>query len=75
MRNIVITLSLILLLPMFGGGRGMQCLAQSQQKRVVVLDAGHGNPRPGKVQNQVKFILQTEIIMACHFQSINATWG
>ena len=54
MRNIVIALSLILLLPMFGGGRGMQCLAQSQQKRVVVLDAGHGNPRPGKVQNQVR---------------------
>ena len=29
-------------------------MAQAPQKRVVVLDAGHGNPRPGKVQKQVR---------------------
>ena len=54
MRNIVISLSLLLLLPLFGGGWGVRCVAQTQQKRVVVLDAGHGNPRPGKVQKQVR---------------------
>lgn len=32
----------------------MRCLAQTEHKRVVVLDAGHGNPRPGKVQKQVR---------------------
>lgn len=32
----------------------MQSLAQTEHKRVVVLDAGHGNPRPGKVQKQVR---------------------
>ena len=54
MRNIVIALSLALLLPLCGGGRGLSCMAQAPQKRVVVLDAGHGNPRPGKVQKQVR---------------------
>lgn len=54
MRNIVIALSLLLLLPLFEGGWGVQCVAQTQPKRVVVLDAGHGNPRPGKVQKQVR---------------------
>jgi N-acetylmuramoyl-L-alanine amidase len=29
-------------------------MAQTTSKRVVVLDAGHGNPRPGKVQNKVR---------------------
>ena len=32
----------------------MHSVAQSTPKRVVVLDAGHGNPRPGKVQNKVR---------------------
>ena len=54
MRNIVISLSLLLLLPLFGGGWSVQCMAQGEQRRVVVLDAGHGNPRPGKVQKQVR---------------------
>ena len=54
MRNIVIVLSLLLLLPLFGADWGVYCVAQTQPKRVVVLDAGHGNPRPGKVQKQVR---------------------
>ena len=54
MRNIVIALSLLLLLPLFGGDCGVKCVAQTPPKRVVVLDAGHGNPRPGKVQKQVR---------------------
>ena len=54
MRNIVIALSLILLLPLLGEGSGVQCVAQNSSRRVVVLDAGHGSPRPGKVQSQVR---------------------
>lgn len=54
MRNIVIALSLLLLVPLFGNSFGVQCMAQEGAKRVVVLDAGHGNPRPGKVQKQVR---------------------
>ncbi len=54
MRNIVIALSLMLLLPLFAEEWGVQSLAQTEHKRVVVLDAGHGNPRPGKVQKQVR---------------------
>lgn len=54
MRNIVIALSLLLLLPLFAEEWGVQSLAQTGHKRVVVLDAGHGNPRPGKVQKQVR---------------------
>lgn len=54
MRNIVIALSLLLLLPLFGEGCVVECQAQSEHRRVVVLDAGHGNPRPGKVQKQVR---------------------
>ena len=54
MRNIVIALSLLLLFPLLGGGMGVQCMAQGSSKRVVVLDAGHGSPRPGKVQKQVR---------------------
>lgn len=54
MRNIVIALSLLLLLPLFGEGSGVQCVAQNSSRRVVVLDAGHGDPRPGKVQAQVR---------------------
>ena len=54
MRNIVIAISLLLALPLVGGSCGVQCQAQGDSKRVVVLDAGHGNPRPGKVQKQVR---------------------
>lgn len=54
MRNIVIALSLLLLLPLLGEGSGVQCVAQNSSRRVVVLDAGHGSPRPGKVQSQVR---------------------
>ena len=51
MRNLIISLSLLLLLPLLWG---VECMAETTQKRVVVLDAGHGNPRPGKVQNKVR---------------------
>ena len=54
MRNIVNALLVVLLLPLFWCSWGVQCVAQAQPKRVVVLDAGHGNPRPGKVQKQVR---------------------
>ena len=51
MRNLIISLSLLVLLPLLWG---VECMAETTQKRVVVLDAGHGNPRPGKVQNKVR---------------------
>lgn len=51
MRNLIISLSLLVLLPLLWG---VECMAETTQKRVVVLDAGHGNPRPGKVQNRVR---------------------
>ena len=54
MRNIIIALSLLLLSSLLGGGFGVECMAQDSPKRVVVLDAGHGNPRPGKVQSKVR---------------------
>ena len=54
MRNLIIAISLLLLLPFVGEGWSICSVAQSAPKRVVVLDAGHGNPRPGKVQNKVR---------------------
>ena len=54
MRNIIIALSLLLLSALLGGDFGVECMAQDSPKRVVVLDAGHGNPRPGKVQSKVR---------------------
>lgn len=54
MRNLIIAISLLLLLPFVGDGWSICSAAQSAPKRVVVLDAGHGNPRPGKVQNKVR---------------------
>ena len=54
MRNLIIAISLLMLLPFAGEGWGVHSVAQSTPKRVVVLDAGHGNPRPGKVQNKVR---------------------
>lgn len=54
MRNIVIALLVLLLLPLLGDCCGVQCMAQGEIRRSVVLDAGHGNPRPGKVQKQVR---------------------
>ena len=54
MRNLIILLSLLVLLPFAGEGWGVRSMAQTAPKRVVVLDAGHGNPRPGKVQNKVR---------------------
>lgn len=54
MRNLIISLSLLLLSSLLLGENGACCMAQTTSKRVVVLDAGHGNPRPGKVQNKVR---------------------
>lgn len=54
MRNLIISISLLLLLPLIGEVSGGYCVAQTAPKRVLVLDAGHGNPRPGKVQNRVR---------------------
>lgn len=54
MRNLIIAISLLMLLPFAGEGWSVHSVAQSTPKRVVVLDAGHGNPRPGKVQNKVR---------------------
>ena len=54
MRNLIISLSLLLLSPLLLWENGACCMAQTTSKRVVVLDAGHGNPRPGKVQNKVR---------------------
>ena len=54
MRNLIIAISLLLLLPLAGDGWSVCSMAQTASRRVVVLDAGHGNPRPGKVQNKVR---------------------
>lgn len=54
MRKLIIALLVALMLPMYvnaGDGSGIAC---EGRKRVVVLDPGHGYPRPGKVVGKVR---------------------
>ena len=43
----------MLLLPLGVNASMVQNVASSQPKRVVVIDPGHGGPRPGKVQREI----------------------
>ena len=54
MRNLIITLVIALLVPVVANAHQSANVAQEGRKRVVVLDPGHGNPRPGKVVGKVR---------------------
>lgn len=54
MRNLIIALLVALMLPVVANASDGCNVAQDGQKRVVVLDPGHGNPRPGKVVGKVR---------------------
>lgn len=53
MRNLIISLLVLLLLPMVANASGAQNVASSAPRRVVVIDPGHGGPRPGKVHRDI----------------------
>ena len=53
MRNLIIVILAVLLLPLGVNASTVQNVASSQPKRVVVIDPGHGGPRPGKVQRDI----------------------
>ena len=53
MRNLIIAILVMLLLPLGVNASMVQNVASSQPKRVVVIDPGHGGPRPGKVQREI----------------------
>ncbi len=54
MRNLIIALLVALMLPVVANASDGCNVAQDGRKRVVVLDPGHGNPRPGKVVGKVR---------------------
>lgn len=54
MRNLIITLFVALLMPVVANAHQAANVAQEGRKRVVVLDPGHGNPRPGKVVGKMR---------------------
>ena len=54
MRNLIIALLVALMLPVVANANDGCNVAQDGRKRVVVLDPGHGNPRPGKVMGKVR---------------------
>ena len=54
MRNIIITLLVALLIPVVANAHQSANVAPEGRKRVVVLDPGHGNPRPGKAMGKVR---------------------
>ena len=54
MRNLIITLIVALLVPVVANAHQSANVAQEGRKRVVVLDPGHGNPRPGKVVGKMR---------------------
>lgn len=53
MRNLIIALMLLLLLPVGANAYDGANVASEGRKRVVVIDPGHGGPRPGKVQKDI----------------------
>ncbi|MBO7198489.1 MAG: N-acetylmuramoyl-L-alanine amidase [Alistipes sp.] len=61
MRKLIIALLVALLSPVFANA-GESCnVAYEGRKRVVVLDPGHGYPRPGKVVGKVR---EADIVLA-----------
>ena len=54
MRNLIIALLIALVLPVVANAGEGAIVAHEGQKRVVVIDPGHGNPRPGKVMGKVR---------------------
>lgn len=54
MRNLIIALLVAFMLPVVANASDGCNVAQDGRKRVVVLDPGHGNPRPGKVVGKVR---------------------
>ena len=54
MRNLIISLIVALLVPVVANAHQSANVAPEGRKRVVVLDPGHGNPRPGKVVGKVR---------------------
>lgn len=54
MRKLIMALLVALLLPVVANAREGANVAPEGRKRVVVLDPGHGNPRPGKVMGKVR---------------------
>lgn len=53
MRNLIIALMLLILLPVGANAAGVENVASEGRKRVVVIDPGHGGPRPGKVMKDI----------------------
>ncbi len=53
MRNLIIALLVSLMLPVVANAQQAENVVESSRKRVVVLDPGHGGPRPGKVVGKV----------------------
>lgn len=53
MRNLIIALLVSLMLPVVANAQQAGNVVESPRKRVVVLDPGHGGPRPGKVVGKV----------------------
>jgi N-acetylmuramoyl-L-alanine amidase len=54
MRKLIIALLTLVVLPVVANAQQASNVASSARKRVVVIDPGHGGPRPGKVQGKVK---------------------
>lgn len=61
MRKLIITLLVMLLLPVCVHATHSSSAACEGRKRVVVLDPGHGHPRPGKVVGKVR---EADIVLA-----------
>lgn len=53
MRNLIIQILLLVITSVAVDAQAGQMAQTSQPKRVVVIDPGHGGPRPGKVHRQV----------------------
>lgn len=53
-RNIVVALMVLMFLPFVVNATESGNVAPTSRKRVVVLDPGHGAPRPGKTMNGVR---------------------
>lgn len=53
MRNLIIVLFALLSMPCVANADDGQNVAEPRRKRVVVLDPGHGGPRPGKAVGSV----------------------
>ena len=54
MRNLIMMLLVALLVPSVANAGESGNVAPGARKRVVVLDPGHGNPRPGKTIGKVR---------------------